>query len=95
MSVYRIVQEALTNVVKHAGSARTQVRIVCEQAAVRVVVVDDGGTGDAVRNGGAAGHGLLGMQERVAAFGGSLVAEPRREGGFQVAARLPYHRAAR
>ncbi|HEX4778119.1 MAG TPA: sensor histidine kinase [Acidimicrobiia bacterium] len=87
-SAYRIVQEALTNVLKHAGRARAVVRVGYEPGALMVEVVDDGrGV-----NGNAApgGHGLLGMRERVGVYGGSFEAGPRAGGGFRVAARLPY-----
>jgi signal transduction histidine kinase len=91
LSAYRIVQEALTNVVKHAGPARAQVRIRYRDQEVTVEVTDDGrGVGTPAGDGRAgAGHGLIGMRERVAAFNGDLDAGPRPGGGFRVAARLP------
>jgi signal transduction histidine kinase len=91
LSAYRIVQEALTNVVKHAGSARVQVVIGYGDQDVRVEVTDDGrGAVTSVSDGRAGtGHGLIGMRERVAAFGGDLEVGPGRDGGFRVAARLP------
>jgi signal transduction histidine kinase len=91
LSAYRIVQEALTNVVKHAGPAQAQVTIGYRDRDVTVEVTDDG-RGAAVPAGdgrGGTGHGLVGMRERVAAFGGDLEAGPRPGGGFRVAARLP------
>jgi len=91
LSAYRIVQEALTNVVKHAGPARAQVTIrYCDQE-VTVEVTDDGrGVGALAGDGRAGtGHGLIGMRERVAAFDGDLEVGPRAGGGFRVAARLP------
>ena len=91
LSAYRIVQEALTNVVKHAGPARAQVVVGYRDHEVTVEVSDDGRGVTAPTDDGPAriGHGLIGMRERVAAFGGDLEAGPRRGGGFRVAARLP------
>ena len=87
-AAYRIVQESLTNVVRHAGATRATVRIVCEGAQVVVEVTDDGhARPNAGRRPG--GHGIAGMRERAAALGGQLEAGPRPEGGFQVCARLP------
>ncbi len=93
LSIYRVVQEALTNVVKHAAGARATVEIAVSGAAVRVEIADDGapsaprGERDAGR--AAAGHGIVGMRERVGAFGGSLVAGPGPSGGFRVVAQIP------
>jgi signal transduction histidine kinase len=88
VSAYRIVQEALTNVLKHAGPASAQVTIGCAADAVTIEVTDDGpGTASAPVTGG--GHGLAGMRERVALFGGEVAAGPRPGGGFAVRARLP------
>ena len=86
LSAYRIVQEALTNVVRHAGPATARVRIRYAPDTVDIEVVDDGrgagtGRGD--------GHGIAGMRERAALYGGSLDAGPLPGGGFRVAARLP------
>ncbi len=91
LSAYRIVQEALTNVVKHAGPARAQVVVGYRDQDVTVEVTDDGRGGGASTGDGQAmvGHGLIGMRERVAAFGGDLEVGPRPDGGFRVAARLP------
>jgi signal transduction histidine kinase len=98
VSAYRIVQEALTNVLKHAGSARAEVRVGYAGDAVTIEVTDDGGglqavpamagagPEDATR---ADGRGLTGMRERVALFGGELHAGPEPDGGFAVRARLP------
>jgi signal transduction histidine kinase len=92
LSAYRIVQEALTNVVKHAGPARAQVTIGYNDQDVTVEVTDDGRGVVAPTSDGRArvGHGLIGMRERVAVFGGDLEAGPRPGGGFRVAARLPF-----
>jgi signal transduction histidine kinase len=91
MSAYRIVQEALTNVLRHAGPAHAAVRLVYGERFVEIEVVDDGHGG--TPNGH--GHGLTGMRERVGMFGGSLEAGPRPDGeGFAVRARLPVERPA-
>ena len=88
VSVYRIVQEALTNVLKHAGPARADVTIGCAQETVTIEVTDDGTAAPAPLP-TAGGHGLAGMRERAAVFGGELRAGPRPGGGFAVLARLP------
>ena len=92
LSAYRIVQEALTNVVKHAGPATAQVVVGYRDQEIRVEVTDDGrGAVTSVGDGRVgSGHGLIGMRERVAAFGGDLEVGPRPGGGFRVAARLPF-----
>ena len=91
LSAYRIVQEALTNVVKHAGPAHAQVVVGYRDQDITVEVTDDGrGAVTSVSDGRVGtGHGLIGMRERVQAFGGDLEAGPRPGGGFRVAARLP------
>lgn len=88
LSAYRIVQEALTNVMRHAGPAHCRVHVRVEADAVRVRVTDDGrgSANDQLR---APGHGLAGMRERVALFGGELFAGAVPGGGFAVQARLP------
>ena len=86
LSAFRIVQEALTNALKHAGPARAEVTIRYQAATVELQVSDNG-IGSA--NGGGSGHGLIGMRERVAMFGGRLDAGGRDGGGFTVRARLP------
>jgi len=87
LSAYRIVQEALTNALKHAGPAHAQVTICYEPDALAVTVLDDGaGPRPDTTEGG---HGLVGMRERVALFGGRLQADARPDGGFRVAARFP------
>jgi signal transduction histidine kinase len=88
VSVYRIVQEALTNVLKHAGPARAEVTIGCKQDSVTIEVTDDG-TGQPGNGPARVGHGLAGMRERAAVFGGELAASSRPSGGFTVRARLP------
>jgi signal transduction histidine kinase len=88
LAAYRVVQESLTNVVRHAGPASATVRVAYGAAEVVVEVTDDGtGADPAGADGG--GHGIAGMRERVAALGGELRAGPRPQGGFQVRARLP------
>jgi signal transduction histidine kinase len=87
LSVFRIVQEALTNVLKHAGAASATVRVAVSDDSVTIDVEDDG-PGPVDHDTG--GHGLVGMRERVALFGGSLRAEPLTAGGFGVHAVLPH-----
>jgi signal transduction histidine kinase len=87
LSAYRIVQEALTNALKHAGPATARVSIRYEDARLELDVTDDGaGNG----NGDGTGHGLVGIRERVAIFGGEVESGARPEGGYAVRARLPY-----
>ncbi|WP_327371102.1 sensor histidine kinase [Streptomyces sp. NBC_01217] len=90
-AAYRIVQEALTNVARHADRARTTVRLTYTEQALTVHVDDHGpcAAGDTVT----AGTGLTGMRERVTALGGTLDAAPRPAGGFSVRATLPLHPA--
>jgi signal transduction histidine kinase len=90
LSLYRIVQEALTNVVKHAPGAAATVEVAISDVAVRIEVVDNGCPG-ATQTAGLVqpGHGIVGMRERVGAFGGSLVAQPCPDGGFHVVAEVP------
>jgi signal transduction histidine kinase len=87
LSAYRIVQEALTNTLKHAHAANVTVTIRYGGDAVEVEVVDDG-QGPAA-NGGERGHGIIGMHERAALFGGRLRAGPAPQRGFAVHARIP------
>jgi signal transduction histidine kinase len=88
LSAYRIVQEALTNVVKHAGPANTKVTLGYRPDALELTIADSGnGAASAASPGG---HGLVGMRERAALFGGTLTAGPRDGRGFEVRASLPY-----
>lgn len=87
LSIYRVVQEALTNTVKHAGARTAEVRLRYLDHAVEVEINDDG-RGPAGSSTGT-GLGLVGMRERVAVHGGELDVGPRRGGGFQVRARFP------
>jgi signal transduction histidine kinase len=89
VSAYRILQEALTNVLKHAGPARVRVVIAYDADAVELEVIDDG---RGPQNG--QGHGLIGMRERVALYDGTLEAGPALPSGFRVHARLALTRSA-
>jgi signal transduction histidine kinase len=91
LSVYRIVQEALTNVVRHARADHATVTLAYSTGSVEITVLDDGaGETPPAGGGGPNGHGLVGMRERVALFGGELEAGRRRYGeGYRVHARLP------
>jgi signal transduction histidine kinase len=88
LTAYRIVQEALTNVVRHAGASTARVLIEHRDDQLIVDVADDGAKA-AVVAGGPPGHGLIGMRERVLAYGGTLHAAPSTDGGFRVHARIP------
>jgi signal transduction histidine kinase len=88
VSVYRIVQEALTNVLKHAGPARADVTIGCTAETLTIEVTDNG-VGLLSPVSPVSGHGMTGMRERAAAFGGELAAWPLPDGGFTVRAWLP------
>ena len=93
LAVYRVVQEALTNAVKHAGGATTEVRLEWGDDALELSVADRGDGGASPQLPGA-GHGLMGMRERMRVFGGDVQTGPRPDGGFEVAARLPLERRA-
>ncbi|MEK8107051.1 ATP-binding protein [Micromonospora sp. M12] len=84
LAVYRIVQEALTNVARHADATAAVVRVRPDHDDVLVEVEDDG-----ISPPGAPGSGILGMRERVRALGGSLTTGAQPDGGFRVCARLP------
>ncbi|MGW5280637.1 sensor histidine kinase [Streptomyces collinus] len=89
LAAFRIVQEALTNVVRHSGSRHARVRFAHDGALLRLRVDDDGpATGT---DAGGSGNGLAGMRERAAALGGTIEAGPRPDGGFRVLAVLPAH----
>jgi signal transduction histidine kinase len=99
LCAYRIVQEALTNTLKHAGASRADVSLRYVEDAVELQVIDDGRgvlpVGTAGGDGEDGGHGLIGMRERVALFGGELTARPRSAGhGYEVRARIPLETAA-
>jgi signal transduction histidine kinase len=88
VAAFRILQEALTNVARHAGPARATVQVAYGEHDL-TLQVDDDGRGPAAHGAAGSGKGILGMRERVAALGGELEAGPRPEGGFRVRARLP------
>lgn len=91
LSAYRIVQEALTNTLKHAGPAHASVTVRYADDHLELLVEDDGSGYD---NGRVDGHGLIGMRERVAVYGGTLEAGPGPSGGFRVRATLPTSRGS-
>jgi signal transduction histidine kinase len=86
VSAYRIVQEALTNALKHAGPAHARVTITYARDAVDLAIVDDGPGAPSVNG---SGYGLAGMRERVAIYGGHLESGARPEGGYALRVRLP------
>jgi signal transduction histidine kinase len=86
LSAYRVVQEALTNTLKHAQATQAEVALRWQENALEVEIRDDG-VGSASTNG--TGHGIVGMQERLALLGGTLTAQPATGGGFIVLARFP------
>jgi len=90
LTVYRIVQEALTNVLRHAAATECRVTAVAAGGAIDIRVTDDGRGGAHPAPTGGTGHGLVGMRERVAMYGGTFTAGPRAGGGFEVCARLPH-----
>ncbi|MBV9818182.1 MAG: hypothetical protein JOZ07_07520 [Solirubrobacterales bacterium] len=90
--VYRVVQEALTNAIKHAGPARARVLLTFGAGQLDVEVSDSGRGSTRDQGGGrgeGSGHGLLGMNDRLRLYGGDLAAGPRASGGFEVRARIP------
>ncbi|MCW3819467.1 sensor histidine kinase [Micromonospora sp. DR5-3] len=89
LTAYRVVQEALTNVIRHAAPTTCRVDVEGSAGTLRIEVTDDGPPDPTGATPGT-GRGLAGMRERVAIYGGSMIAEPRPEGGFRVCALLPY-----
>src|SRR5690606_8568535 len=87
LAAFRIVQEALTNVVRHSGSRNARVRTEVRDGALRLCIDDDGPATGA--DAGGSGNGLAGMRERAAALDGTIEAGPRPDGGFRVLAVLP------
>ncbi len=90
VSVYRIVQQALTNVVTHAAPTRCSVTVDVDGREAVIEVVDDGSRHGRPPRTHHGGHGLIGMRERVKMYGGTFQAGHRSEGGFRVSAQLPY-----
>ena len=87
MAAYRMVQESITNTIKHSGASRVWIRLDWDADMLRLAVTDNGG---GARGGDGGGHGLIGMRERVTACGGRLSTGPGPdETGFRVAATLP------
>jgi signal transduction histidine kinase len=86
LTAYRLVQEGLTNAIKHARAEHAEVVVRYGEGHVELTVTDDG---DGAGEGGSGGHGLVGMRERVSVYGGELEAGPRTGGGFRLRARLP------
>jgi len=96
LSAFRIVQEALTNSLKHAGPSEASVRIMYSPNKLELRVTDNGrGAAERLANGPVAGHGLVGMRERVAMFGGELKSGPLPGGGYEVQATLPLETAGK
>jgi signal transduction histidine kinase len=89
LACYRIVQESLTNVVRHAGASSVTVTVAADGDTLVVEVTDDGPGAPGAGNGNGTRQGIVGMRERARALGGTLEAGPRPEGGFRVSARLP------
>jgi signal transduction histidine kinase len=89
LAAYRVVQEALTNCLKHSGARRADVTVTYGGAAVEIDVVDDGPRASVPQPGVTAGHGLVGMRERVVIYDGELAVGPRPGGGFRVHATFP------
>jgi signal transduction histidine kinase len=85
LSAFRLIQEAVTNVIRHAGTACCDVVVNQSPDELTIEITDDGRGGPAA----GPGHGIPGMRERVGLLGGDFVAGPRPEGGFRVAARIP------
>jgi len=90
LTAYRLVQEGLTNTIKHAAARHAEVRVRYDPGHVEIEVCDDGrGVHSADSTSSDGGHGLVGMRERVSIYGGELEAGPRSGGGFQLRARIP------
>ncbi|XVQ87414.1 sensor histidine kinase [Microbispora siamensis] len=88
LSAYRVIQESLTNVLKHAHATKADVAVHYAVDELCIVVVNDGAGGRPAPYGGG-GHGLIGMRERTAMHGGELTAGPTPSGGYEVRARFP------
>ncbi|WP_165984969.1 sensor histidine kinase [Streptomyces sp. YIM 98790] len=94
LCAYRVVQEALTNVLKHAGPSRAEVRVRYERHRLLVRITDDGRGAEPGIGTTGGGHGLIGMRERAKLYGGDVISGPRPEGGFQIRLSLPASDAA-
>jgi signal transduction histidine kinase len=88
LAAFRIIQEALTNVMRHSGQTTSSVQVTCDEQEITLRIDNEAGK-EAIREGAGAGQGILGMQERATALGGVVEAGPRPDGGFRVMARLP------
>ncbi|WP_181140671.1 sensor histidine kinase [Streptomyces sp. Ru62] len=95
LCAYRVVQEALTNALKHAGPAHARVELRYETHELTVRVTDDGEGADPDRMPTGGGHGLIGMRERATLYGGTISVGPRTEGGYEVRLTLPTSAAER
>jgi signal transduction histidine kinase len=95
LSAFRIVQEAVTNVIRHAGAGRCDVGIIQDGGTLAIEIADGGGGSGADGGTGGSGNGLVGMRERVSLLGGEFAAGPRADGGFLVTARIPLPGGAR
>lgn len=93
LTAYRVIQESLTNTRKHAGCDSAVVRLGYTPGSLRLAVEDEGRAGAGAGRRSDAGHGIVGMRERVAAVGGRLAVGPRLEGGYRVLAELPLRAA--
>ena len=89
LAAYRVVQEALTNVLKHGGGGAAQIRLVYGESELVITVTDGGGPAGRGPSGSAGGRGLIGLRERVGLYGGELDAGPRPGGGWRVRATFP------
>ena len=91
LAAFRIVQEALTNVMRHSGQTTSSVHVTCNEQELMLQIDNDAGKAgkEGSRDGIGLGQGILGMQERATALGGVVEAGPRPGGGFRVFARLP------
>ena len=94
LAAYRIIQEALTNAIRHAGPATAAVSLTYGESGLRIEVTDTGLGALPAPDGGGTGHGLRGMRERAAAAGGTVQTGPSLSGGFRVLALLPLHTTA-
>jgi signal transduction histidine kinase len=88
MTAFRIIQEALTNVMRHSGQTSSSVHVTCNEHEL-TLRIDNEVAGEASRDGIGPGQGILGMKERAIILGGVVEAGPRSDGGFRVFARLP------